>query len=98
MSKQQYDNTDKGVLFKNDRRESESHPNYKGSLNVEGREFWLSGWIKKNEDGSFKLVSLSVQPKEAKPERAQQARREAFQEPSKRNRFDNDFQDDDIGF
>lgn len=65
-----------GVLFKNDRREKETHPQMKGSINVEGREYWLSAWTKKNDDGSFKLISLSLQPKE---ERNQQAdRKKAF--------------------
>jgi hypothetical protein len=59
---QQYDNTDRGVLFKNDRKESERHPDYKGNINVGGQEFWLSAWIKDGRSGKF--MSLSVQPKE----------------------------------
>lgn len=102
MSKQQHDNENRGVLFKNDRRESETHPNFKGSINVDGKEYWLSAWRKNNEDGSFKLISVSVQPKEAKPDRAHQARREAFgsgkSQPKgqTQNRFDADFLDDEI--
>ena len=38
----EYDNTNRGVLFKNDRKESDSHPDYKGQINVDGTEFWLS--------------------------------------------------------
>lgn len=59
---QQYDNTDRGVLFKNDRKESENHPDYKGSINVGGVEFWLSAWIKEGQKGKF--MSLSIKPKE----------------------------------
>lgn len=100
MSKKQYDETNRGALFKNDRKESDSHPDLSGKINVDGKEYWLSGWSKRNEDGSFKVLSLSVKPKEAKPERAQQARREAFQdEPPQRGRQQNDnFHDDDIPF
>jgi hypothetical protein len=58
----QYDNTDRGVLFKNDRKESDNHPDYKGSINVGGQEFWLSAWIKDGAKGKF--MSLSVKPKE----------------------------------
>ena len=65
-----YDNTNRGVLFPNDRKETDKHPDFKGSINVEGREYWLSGWKKQGKKGP--LVSLSVQPKEA----AQQERRQ----------------------
>jgi hypothetical protein len=58
-----YDNTNRGVLFKNDRKESEKHPDYKGNINVNGVEFWLSAWIKDGAKGKF--MSLSIQPKEA---------------------------------
>lgn len=92
-----------GVLFKNDRREKETHPQMKGSINVEGREYWLSAWTKKNEDGSFKLISLSLQPKEQRNQ--QEDRKKAFGgnqsrrggTPSARDTMD-DFQDDGIDF
>ena len=59
-----YDNTDRGSLFKNDRKESDSHPDYKGSINVGGVDHWLSAWIKTSKDGK-KYMSLSVKPKDA---------------------------------
>lgn len=62
MSQQQYDNTDRGVLFRNDRKEQDNHPDYKGSINVGGVEFWLSAWIREGQKGKF--MSLSVKPKE----------------------------------
>jgi hypothetical protein len=58
----EYDNTNRGVLFKNDRKESDKHPDYKGNINVNGVEFWLSAWIKDGAKGKF--MSLSIQPKE----------------------------------
>lgn len=57
-----YDNTNKGVLFKNDRKEQESHPDYKGTINFNGQEFWLSAWIKQGKNGKF--MSLSIKPKD----------------------------------
>jgi hypothetical protein len=60
----QYDNTNRGVLFKNDKKTAENHPDYKGNVNVDGEEFWLSAWIKEGAKGKF--MSLSVSPKEEK--------------------------------
>lgn len=59
----QYDDTNRGVLFKNDRKEQPNQPDYKGNINVAGVEMWLSAWIKEGQNGKF--MSLSVTPKEA---------------------------------
>jgi hypothetical protein len=57
-----YDNNLRGVLFKNDRKESDSHPDYKGSAEVDGVEYWLAAWIKTGQKGKF--MSLSFTEKE----------------------------------
>ena len=82
----QYDNTNTGVLFKNDRKESDRHPDYRGSINVDGAEFWLSSWIKEGKSGKF--MSLSVTPKD---ERSQSS----APKPSAPARME---EDDDIPF
>ena len=56
----QYDNTNRGALFKVDNKESDRHPDYTGTVNIEGRDFRLSGWIKEKKEGG-KFLSLSVQ-------------------------------------
>jgi hypothetical protein len=68
----EYDNTDRGVLFKNDRKEQDNHPDYKGSINVGGTDFWLSAWIKEGQKGKF--MSLSIKPKEDAPAKPQPKR------------------------
>ena len=59
----EYDNTNRGALFKNDRKETANHPDYNGSINVGGVEYWLSAWIKEGKKGKF--MSISIKPKEA---------------------------------
>lgn len=63
-----YDDTNSGSLFKNDRKENDRHPDYKGSLNVDGTEYWLSGWVKtagpKAKNPGMKFLSVAVSPKE----------------------------------
>lgn len=62
----EYDNTDRGALFKNDKKEKDTHPDLRGSLNVGGTDYWISAWLKKSEKGKF--LSLSVKTKEAASE------------------------------
>lgn len=51
-------------LFKNDRKEKDSHPDYKGDgMDLEGKAVWVSAWIKEGSKGKF--MSLSIQYKEA---------------------------------
>jgi uncharacterized protein (DUF736 family) len=53
-----------GSLFKNDRKESENHPDYRGDINIGGQVMWLSAWLKTSKDGK-KYMSLSVKAKDA---------------------------------
>jgi len=59
-----YDNELKGVLFRNDKKQSDKHPDYKGNVQVAGVEYWLSAWVNERKDGKGKYMSLSLQPKE----------------------------------
>ena len=69
-----FDNTNSGALFKNEDKSDEKMPDYKGSLNVDGKDFWLAAWIKTSKKGQ-KYMSLSIQSKD-KQERVAQGKKE----------------------
>lgn len=52
-----------GVLFRNDKKDKETSPDYKGNITVAGVEYWLSAWIKEGKSGKF--MGLAVNPKDA---------------------------------
>jgi hypothetical protein len=58
-----FDNTNRGSLFKNDKKTEEKHPDMSGSINIDGTEYWISGWKKQSKAGTG-FISLSVRPKE----------------------------------
>jgi hypothetical protein len=71
----EYDNTNRGAIWKNENRQNEKHPQYKGSINVGGVEYWLSAWVGNKDNPKAPALSLSVQAKEeqAKPAKTPQA-------------------------
>ena len=54
-----------GVLFKNDKKENDRAPDYKGNVMVDGTEYWLSAWIKEGKTGKF--MGLALSPRDAQP-------------------------------
>lgn len=74
MANQEYINTDRGVLYRNENKSSDNHPDYSGSVNVGGVDFWLSAWVKESKKDSKKFFSLSVRPKTDVPKAAKPAK------------------------
>lgn len=64
----QYDETNRGSIWKNDKKQSDKHPDFRGTLNVDGVEYWVSAW-KRKEGANPKAPALTfaVQPKEQQP-------------------------------
>jgi hypothetical protein len=55
-----------GSLFKNLNKATENHPDFNGSIMINGKEHWLSAWVKESpKAGKFFSVSIGKE-KEAK--------------------------------
>jgi hypothetical protein len=66
----EYDNTNRGSIWKNEKKEKDTHPDFTGSLNVSGVEYWVSAW-KRKEGAAAKApaLSFSIKPKDEQPQR-----------------------------
>lgn len=64
MGKQQYDNTNRGALFTNDKKKTDKHPDFTGSIDVAGRQYWLDGWKHAGREGKKGFISVSIKPKD----------------------------------
>jgi hypothetical protein len=94
-----FDSTNTFTLNKNDKAGNEARPDYRGKINITGREFWISAWIKDGPKGKFMsgVIGEPVQDKYAsKDEPKQQAPRQSAQSQAAPASFDNF--DDDIPF
>ena len=64
MAYEQKDNS--GSLFKNDKKETDNHPDYTGSALVGGQEVWMSAWLKTASNGKSSCL-LASSPKTNRP-------------------------------
>lgn len=70
-----------GVLFKSDKRENERAPHYRGNITVDGKDYWISAWIKEGKSGKF--MGLAVSPKEEyKPKTSERSKATGFDDES----------------
>lgn len=59
MADQQYDNTNGGAIFKNDKKGNEKAPDYKGKINVDGKDKQIALWLRESKTGS-KFFSVKI--------------------------------------
>lgn len=67
MAYEQRDNS--GSIFKNDKKEKDTHPDRTGSAMIDGKQYWVSGWVKQDRNGN-PWMSLAFKPKEGRADRA----------------------------
>ena len=53
----EFDNTNRAAVWRNDKKTTDKHPDLTGSINVEGVDYWLSGWVK-GPDASAKAPAI----------------------------------------
>lgn len=99
----EYDNTNSGVLFTNDKKETSKHPDLRGSINVDGVEYWMSGWFSYKKSNGEKYIQIKLNPKDSNYSKQTNSRNEP-DDPfggmgtSSTNNASLDIQDDDIPF
>jgi hypothetical protein len=75
MAFEQRDNS--GSLFRNDRKEKDSHPDHKGSAKIDGKEYWVSAWIKEGSKGRFFSLAFTPKDEQKREQRSAPAQDEA---------------------
>ncbi len=89
-----YDNTNTGMMYRNEEKEEDKHPDFRGFINIDGEEYWLSAWIKEGKEGGKmegkRFFSMSFKPKE------QRQQKPAPKPAPRKNAVDE--MDDDIPF
>jgi len=70
------DRNNSGVLFKNDRKEKDTHPDYKGHATLDGVDYYVSSWIRTSKKDGGKFMSLAFVPKGEQKAKAIQASRD----------------------
>jgi hypothetical protein len=53
-----------GALFKAKANDNPNWPGYSGSATIDGKEYWISAWVKES-DVAGKYFSMAYKPKDA---------------------------------
>jgi hypothetical protein len=67
----EYDNTNRGGIWPNKKKEKDTQADFTGSINVDGHDYWLDAWKRKpgaNPNAAslnFKVRRKDGQPKDA---------------------------------
>jgi uncharacterized protein (DUF736 family) len=59
----QHGANNEGVLFPNDRKQSDKSPDFRGQANIDSVSYWVSAWKRTSRDGQTKYLSIAFTPK-----------------------------------
>jgi len=61
----EHDNTNRGAIWGNKDKKTDNHPDFSGSINVDGKEYWLKGWKRKEgANPASPAMNLAITRKE----------------------------------
>lgn len=66
---QQFDNRNRGSIWRNERKQKDTDPDFTGSGNLDGVEVWINAWRRK-EGASPKAPALTFSFKQKEAQRA----------------------------
>lgn len=74
----EYNNDNRGAIWGNDKKVKDTQPDFTGSIMVDGKDYFISGW-KRKADASPKspALSLAVTLKDQQPQQSAPAQTQA---------------------
>jgi len=70
----QYDNTNRGAIWKNHKmREGKRDPQFTGSINVDGVEYFISAWKNEKQGDNQPVLTFSVRKDDRDSQPSQQS-------------------------
>ena len=62
-----------GIIFKNpDKTPDNRFPEYKGEATIDGKDYWISAWVKDGAKGKFFSIAYKAKQPAAQPAPAKQ--------------------------
>jgi hypothetical protein len=72
-----------GILYKNpDKTPDNKFPEYKGEATIDGKDYWVSAWVKEGAKGKFFSIAYKA--------------KQASKQPAKQPAFEDNLADDPI--
>lgn len=73
-----YDNSNRGSIWKNDKKQKETDADFTGALDVDGVQYWVSAWKRKADaKPNAPALSFSIKRKDAVHEKGVKQARSA---------------------